>query len=315
MNPTLPCGQSSCPSHVGEGSPDQAAASDEEALALEPIRLDEARTRFAREATRGVCDTGRYRMPYYVWGEGPPLLFIHGVSDRSDGFVMPISRLARQFRCIAYDLPRGVADGARLWRYTHDLLVQDVWALLDHVQAPQAYVLASSFGSTIALKALHRKPDRLPRAVLQGGFAVRRLRKLEVVLAMIGRILPGTTGRLPLRRRVAEKLNRFAFAGRPSSDWQYLMECTSCTPIRVFAHQVLHLRSLDLRPLLPEIKQPVLLLCGEDDRVIGRAHQEMLLGGLPNAGRVVLEGCGHVPSYSHPEAMAEVVRRFLTPKG
>jgi pimeloyl-ACP methyl ester carboxylesterase len=39
----------------------------------------------------------------------------------------------------------------------------------------------------------------------------------------------------------------------------------------------------------------------------------MLLHGLPNAGRVILEGCGHVPSYTHPEAVAEVVRQFLTP--
>jgi pimeloyl-ACP methyl ester carboxylesterase len=252
-------------------------------------------------------------MRYYVWGEGPPLLFVHGVSDTGDGFVMPISRLSRHFRCIAYDLPRGRGDGARLWRYTHDQLVEDLWALLDHVQAKQAYVLGSSFGSTIALKAMHQKPGRLPRGILQGGFACRRLRKLEVILAAIGRVLPGTTRRLPLRRRIAEKLNQFAFADRPASDWQYLMDCTGCTPIAVFAHQVLYLRSLDLRPLLPEIRQPVLLLCGEDDRVIGRAHQEVLLNGLPNAGRAVLEGCGHVPSYSHPEAMAEVVRRFLTP--
>ena len=32
-----------------------------------------------------------------------------------------------------------------------------------------------------------------------------------------------------------------------------------------------------------------------------------------SARRVLIEGCGHVPSYSHPEALAEVVRRFLTP--
>jgi pimeloyl-ACP methyl ester carboxylesterase len=303
---TTPCGQECTPSCADD-------CPVHHAVALEPIRLEEARARFAREARRGVCDTGRYRMPYYVWGEGPPLLFIHGVCDRMDGFVMPISRLSAHYRCIAYDLPLGRGDGAWLWRYGHDDLVEDVWALLDHVGARQAYVLGSSFGSTVALKALQRRPDRLRRAVLQGGLARRRLRALEVFLAGVGRLLPGPSRRLPYRRRVAEKLHSEAFAGRPASHWDYLLDCTGRTPIAAFARHVLMLRSLDLRPVLPEVRQPVLLLCGDRDRVTPRPYAEVLLQGLPNARRVVVEGCGHVPSYSHPEIMAEIVRRFLTP--
>jgi hypothetical protein len=46
---------------------------------------------------------------------------------------------------------------------------------------------------------------------------------------------------------------------------------------------------------------------------VGRAEEEVLLGGLPNVGRVVLEGCGHLPAYTHPEVLAEVTRQFLTP--
>ena len=70
---------------------------------------------------------------------------------------------------------------------------------------------------------------------------------------------------------------------------------------------------VDLRPLLPEVKQPVLLFCGDLDKVVRPIHAEILLAGLPNARRVVVEGCGHVPGYSHPEVLAEVVRQFLTP--
>jgi pimeloyl-ACP methyl ester carboxylesterase len=306
MNANTPCGQecapacaTDCPIH--NGTP------------LEPIHLDEARERFRREATRGVCDTGRYRMPYYAWGEGPPLVFIHGVSDRKEGFVMPVSRLAARFRCVAYDLPVGRGDGAALWRYTHDHLVDDLFALLDHLGLRQAYLLGSSFGSTVALKALHREPGRLPRAVLQGGFARRRLRWLHVVLAGIGRLLPGPSRRLPLRDRIAAKLNRDAFDGRPDGDWEYLLDCTGRTPISAFARQALMLWGLDLRPLLPAIRQPVLLLCGDRDRVVPEPYARVLQDGLPNAGRVLVQGCGHVPSYSHPELMAEIVGRFFTP--
>src|SRR5262245_26179652 len=67
--------------------------------------VDEAFCRFEGEAVRGVCDTGRYRCPFYAWGEGPPLLFIHGLGDVARAYVPVISLLASSFRCIAYDLP------------------------------------------------------------------------------------------------------------------------------------------------------------------------------------------------------------------
>src|SRR5207245_6866652 len=84
-----------------------------------PRTLAEALERFEKEAVRGTCDTGRYRCSYSTWGEGPPLVFLHGLADSSQAFVMPMALLSRFFRCISYDLPTGRDDGARLSRYTH----------------------------------------------------------------------------------------------------------------------------------------------------------------------------------------------------
>src|SRR4051794_10505604 len=91
-----------------------------------PLSLAEAQERFQREAVQGICDTGRYRARYYVWGNGPPLVFLHGFADSSQSFVLPIAHLSRWFRCIAYDFPTGADDGARLARYTHTDLIEDL---------------------------------------------------------------------------------------------------------------------------------------------------------------------------------------------
>ena len=280
---------------------------------LPPIDLDDALRRFECEAVHGVCDTGRYRMPYFVWGEGPPLVFVHGVMDSSRAWVMAISQLSAQFRCVAYDLPNGRDDGARLRRHSHADLVRDFWALLDHLGLPRSYVFGSSFGSTIALTAMRERPERLPRAILQGGLALRPLRPLRRFLARLGRFLPGTAGRLPLREKVTRKVNGPAFRDKPERQYRYFVETTGRTPVKALAHQALLLDKVDLRPVLPEVKQPVLLFCGDLDVVVRPIHAEILLAGLPNARRVVVEGCGHVPGYSHPEVLAEVVRQFLTP--
>jgi pimeloyl-ACP methyl ester carboxylesterase len=281
--------------------------------ALAPISLGEALTRFEREAVHGTCDTGRYRMPYFVWGDGPPLLFIHGVSDTGHSFLLPISRLSAHFRCVAYELPGGPGDGARLNRYTHDDLVKDAWAVLDHLGIKQSYVLGSSFGSTVALTAMRERPERIPRGILQGGLAWRPLRKTERFIARVARLLPGRMARVPLRERIIDRVHSRPFEQRPLAVWKYFIDCTGRTPIRTLGYQARWLDQVDLRSILPEVRQPVLLVCGERDPLIGRSYEETLLKGLPNAGRVMIEGCGHTPSYTHPEVLAEVVRQFLTP--
>jgi pimeloyl-ACP methyl ester carboxylesterase len=70
---------------------------------------------------------------------------------------------------------------------------------------------------------------------------------------------------------------------------------------------------LDLRPILPAIRQPVLLVCGEHDPLVDPACEEVLLHGLPSAGRAKIAGGGHNPLFSHPEILAELMRQFLTP--
>jgi pimeloyl-ACP methyl ester carboxylesterase len=306
---------SNCPN--GEGHDCALSCADACALQLgeqiAPIDFAEARARFEREAVHGVCDTGRYRMPYYVWGEGPPLLFVHGLGDSCRSFLQPISRLSAHFRCIAYDLPSGGGDGACLRRHEHDHLVADIWPLLDHLGLRQSYILGSSLGSTIVLKAMHQRPERLPRGILQGGLAYRPLRRAERFLAYWGRFLPGRMAGVPLREKVLLHTVGTAFKEAYPDIWNYFLECSGRARLAAAASQAFLLHRLDLRPILPQIRQPVLLICGDCDRVVPRPHEEMLLEGLPDAGRVVIEGCGHVPSYTHPEVLAQVIRQFLTP--
>ncbi len=298
---------------MNSGSPCDHPCQTSCAVPAGPLALDDVLARFEREARRGVCDTGRYRMPYYEWGTGPPLVLIHGVSDSSRSFLLPAARLSAHFRCVAYDLPGGRGDGARLGRYRHEDLVGDLWALLDHLGIARTYVLGASFGATVALRALRQAPDRLPRAVLQGGLAYRPLRRAERWLSWLARFLPGSVARIPRREKILELVHGDSFTDRPAEVWRAYVDWTGQSRLAALGHQARWLHQLDLREELKEVRTPVLLVWGDRDSTVPFAHAEMLRAGLPSAGLVVLEGAGHVPSYTHPEAFAEVVRQFLTP--
>lgn len=294
MTEPLPCGQTICPEA--------------------PLTLAEVRRRFARAAVRGVCDTGRYRCAYYAWGEGPPLTFIHGLGDTAEAYLPVAARLASAFRCIAYELPNGRGDGARLRHYTHAELVEDLFALLDHLGHERSYVLGSSFGATITLAALHARPERLPRGILAGGFAHRRLAPAERGLACLARWWPGSMRQVPLRTAIS----RATFgprAGHDAESWEFFLTTSGTPPIAAVAERALLVHKLDLRPLLPAIRQPMLLVCGDCDPLVNRVCESELLAGLPHVQRVEIEECAHLAHYSHPDALAAVVRRFLTPPG
>jgi pimeloyl-ACP methyl ester carboxylesterase len=279
----------------------------------ERLTLGAALERCEREAVRGVCDTGHYRCRYLAWGDGPPLLFLHGLADSSQAFVLPSALLARSFRCIAYDLPTGRDDGANLRRYTHADLVADLWSLLDHLGVRQSYVFGSSLGAAVALAALRERPERLPRAVLHAPLVCKPLRWTERVSAWLMSHWPGSMASLPFRTRLLHELHRAPFAGQPPEVWDFFHAYSGAIPIRAVGRQARLLHRLDLRPLLGDVRQPVLLLAGDLDPVVRREDLEELLRRLPGAGLFLLEGCGHFPGLTHPEMLAEVVRFFLTP--
>lgn len=295
MSDCLPCGQTGC------STPCQP----------ESYALDAVRTRFAREAVQGVCDTGRYRCPYWAWGQGPPLVFLHGLADSADAYLPTAARLTCGFRCIAYTLPSGRGDSARLAGYAHEQMVDDLFALLDHLHMDQTAVLGSSFGSTIALAAMHRRPERISRGILAAGFALRRLAPAERMLASLARWWPGSMRVLPLRAALSQHVFGPLWNQVPDL-WQYFLHVSGELPIAAVARRALQVQQLDLRPILPEIRQPVLLICGEADPVINRASEPDLLSKLPNVQQVELVDCAHLAHYSHPDVFAAVIRQFLT---
>jgi pimeloyl-ACP methyl ester carboxylesterase len=278
------------------------------------LNLRDAFDRFGREAKRGGCDTGRYRAHYFDWGRGPEaLVFVHGLADLARSFVPLAAELSYRYRCVAYDQPHGGADGARVGRYRHDDFVADLVGLLDHLGIDRAVPVGSSFGTTIVLRALHDHPDRFPRAVLQGGFARRPLLGPELTLARVARYAPASfrMADLPLRERTQREFDLPAFVGAPPGVWEFFAANSGAMPARTVARRALLLHRLDLRSLLPAVRQSVLLVGGDRDRVVPLAYEKELLGALPSGSRVEFSPCGHYPQYTHAGEMAEAIRAFV----
>jgi len=267
---------------------------------------------FRQHARHGVLDTGRYRMRYFIWGSGSPLVFIHGMADAAAAFVMVMNGLVSRFTCVGYELPDGTTDGSHLYGYTHADYTADLLALLDHLSFDRAALVGSSFGSTIALASLAAKPERFTQSILQNGFAYRPLNTAQRVLAHLARFWPGWFADYPeIYARVIRRVERPTLAILPPLVRDFFLKHGGHTPLRASALRSIAIDRVDLRPALPGIRVPMLLLTGDHDPLVPASCALDLERGLPNARRVEFTGCGHYPQYTHPAEMAEAILTCL----
>jgi pimeloyl-ACP methyl ester carboxylesterase len=67
----------------------------------------------------------------------------------------------------------------------------------------------------------------------------------------------------------------------------------------------------DLRPLLPRLTMPTLVIAGEQDFITGPVSAAELAEGIPSAETVLMPGVGHMIFVEGPEQFREAVLSFL----
>ena len=256
----------------------------------------------------------RYRMSYRIKGQGPPLILVPGLASTYRTYALLLNQLGDRFRTILYDYPgENVTDGANLAQINHDQLVDDLFGLIDHLKIGRVFLVGTSFGSTIVLKALHREGRRFPRTAVQGAFAHRDFSRLERWALRLGQLIPGTSQGLPLRRTVLTYNNKLEFPAFMEDRWTFYLEQNGLITIRAMAHRIKLLAHLDLRPILAAILAEVLLIHGNEDRIVSRRYYEELKNALPRAEGVVLPTVGHQPQLTHAEILSRLIGDWLLP--
>jgi pimeloyl-ACP methyl ester carboxylesterase len=218
---------------------------------------------------------------YDVWGEGPPVLLIHGfasnafVNWRDTGWVKVLTEAGHQV--IAID-NRGHGQSEKLYdpaSYSAPIMAEDAKRLLDHLNIAQADVMGYSMGARITAFLAMNYCTRVRRAVF-AGLASRMITGVggseAIALALEA---PSATD---VESREARGFR--IFADQTKSDRRALAACIRSSRVKIKAED------------LAEINVPVLVVAGEVDDVAGNVDE--LVSVIPGARGVVLPGRNHM---------------------
>ena len=245
-------------------------------------------------------------------GRGPALLMLHGLSATHANWDHTMTAFSSRFRVIAPDLPGHGRSEKPDAPYTIDFFAGVMRSLGRELGLDEAVVLGNSLGGQIAAQMALDYPAWTRALVLvapAGGFgtavsalswtirAVAGPRLLSVTLpyALERSVYDRTRAEHLERRRIlAERIAHEDFPGFARAVNRSLMGAIAA------GRQPLH-----------QIRQPVLLVWGRNDRMVALSGSRRLMQAVPHARLAVLESCGHIPMLEQPEQFNRLVADFL----
>jgi pimeloyl-ACP methyl ester carboxylesterase/DNA-binding CsgD family transcriptional regulator len=263
-----------------------------------------------RLGTARLADGGE--VAYALTGSGPFLLVAPGwLSHLELGWAIPAERrfhesLSSGRTLVRYDRPGcGLSAGYEGPR-TMEVELATIAAVTEALGVTRFDLLGWSLGAAVAARWAAERPETVSRLMLYGGWATgaaigdadsrRHLLGLLATHWGLGSDL------------LTDVFAPEADAGTRRALAQYQRAASSAGT----AVALLRLAyDLDVRPALPRIEAPTLVLHRRGDRAAPVAQGRVLAGGIPGAVLVELEGRSHLPAIGDAESVVAQLRSFL----
>jgi pimeloyl-ACP methyl ester carboxylesterase len=262
------------------------------------------------------------RMRYFVGGEGPPLVLVHGLGGAASNWTELAPLLAERHRLLVPDLPGHGGSSALPAVSGLEPFADRVALVAEREGMLPAPVVGHSLGGMVVLRLALRRPADVQALVLAGaaGLSIGSVWGRQL-LSVFSTVRPGRlAGRYRgwvMRSRI---LRRLVFGFVSVADPVAL---TNEAVEGFLAGQLLHtdvdsawqaLRADDPRQELEAVRCPVLVLWGAEDVQLPLGDAFEYTRRLRARLRVI-PGCGHLLIGERPDACQRAIEDFLRDGG
>lgn len=246
------------------------------------------------------------RIHAQIRGEGEPLLLFSGIWGEVglwDGLLPYLPG----FRTIAFDPPGIGRSQMPKLPLTMPALVRHGTAVLDELGIDSAHVLGASFGGAVAQHLAIWHPHRVRRLVLVstsfGAFAK------PGKLSAFWHFAHPLNYNPPRLERVAGSM----FGGRLRKEPELVRTMHIRRPTNALAamYRLAPLFGWTSLPWLRKIKQPTLVVAGDDDPITPLVNHRIIAALVPRASLHIVRGGGHLVLLDSAPEVAPVITSFL----
>ncbi len=236
---------------------------------------------------------------YETQGRGEPLILLHNGLGCTKSFTKQLPELSKYFKVIAYDR-QGYGRSTHMTSLKIGWLEQSVDELshfLDRMHLDRANLCGICVGGAIALLFAARNPSRVDRVVAAGTCCF---------------------GDEEISNRA---LKLYPHPTHLSPDWLHELtshhgESYGKKLYEIFYQAILEengypFKGYDLRPTLPQVRSPVLVIHGERDNIFELEQALTMHRCLGEADLRIIPDCGHLPNEEKPERFNQEALNFL----
>ncbi len=248
-------------------------------------------------------------------GEGPTLLFAHGLFASHHIFAAQVQALSHAYRCIVLDMPGHGLSGYDPTGWTLDDLSRDLALMIDELALGKVTIVGQSQGAMVALRLAARHPEQLAGLVLIGTSARAELpERLENWRSQRETLLTGShAAREALFTTIQGYVNGAEWLQHHSHEAageRAMMHAHDREGLALALDAAVFNRG-DITHLLPTITAPTLVIVGEEDRATPVELSKEIAALLPDAHLLTQAKTGHHPPTEAAEAVTAAIAGFV----
>ncbi len=254
---------------------------------------------------------------YEATGTGTPLIFSHEFAGDSRSWKPQVESFAGDFQCVTWNyrgFPPSEVPQDRS-QYSQDTLVEDLRALMDHLEIDRAHVAGLSMGGSVTLHFAMKYPERCLSAVVAGaGTGSSDRPQFEADIARIVELLESRS--MPEFAEIyAQAPTRTPFLEKDRAGWEqfreYLGQHSTVGSANMMREVQLKRPTIfSLESQLAQLEVPTLIIIGDEDEPCVEPAIFMRRK-IPSSGLVVLPQSGHTINLEEPELFNQAIRSFL----
>lgn len=245
----------------------------------------------------------KYKVYYCVEGKGRPIVLLNGIMMSTKSWQPFVNSFTKNNQLIRVDfLDQGGSDRLE-GNYTHEIQVDLVKALIDHLNLDKVNIVGISYGGEIALEFAIKYKENVDRMVVYNTTS-----RTSEWLRDIGRgwILAGRTRNPDAYYNVAIPVIYSPIFYQQNIEWmeqrRNVLKPVFSDPEFLDRMERLTNSSepYDITDKLSEIEAYTLIISAEEDYLTPVKDQELLQRQIENASWVKIPGAGHASMYEKP---------------